>query len=37
MNAFDLTSCLKRGVKNEKVILTPLLKACAPAELAANF
>ena len=37
MSAFDLTSYLKRGVKNEKVILTPLLKAYSPDELAAKL
>ena len=37
MSAFDLTSYLKQGVKNEKVELTPLLNGYAPKALAAKL
>ena len=37
MSAFDLTNYLKRGVKNEKVELTPLLKVYAPEALAVKL
>lgn len=37
MSVIDLTVYLKKGSKNEKVILKPLLKTYAPYELAAKL